>query len=120
MLLEKFFPNFANDHNNNYPRFRSLKAYTSSSGGDSDTRNGSHNNNNDDEKKKTWLDGQRGSSSCLPGELPPPSSPTKKEPRMDYDSATLNSSPKLEQAATNEECLYFKQGGIMGDGGFKV
>lgn len=35
--------------------------------------------------------------------LPGPPSPTKKEPRMDYDSPTLDISPKLEQAATGDE-----------------
>lgn len=35
--------------------------------------------------------------------LPGPSSPTKKEPRMDYDSPTLDVSPKLEQVATRDE-----------------
>lgn len=38
--------------------------------------------------------------------LPGPPSPTKKEPRMDYDSPTLDISPKLEQAATRGEDFY--------------
>ena len=39
--------------------------------------------------------------------LPGPPSPTKKEPRMDYDSPTLDVSPKLEQAATRDEELLY-------------
>ena len=35
--------------------------------------------------------------------LPGPPSPAKKEPRLDYDSPTLEVSPKLEQAATSDE-----------------
>lgn len=35
--------------------------------------------------------------------LPGPPSPTKKEPRTDYDSPTLEISPNLEQAATVDE-----------------
>ena len=31
--------------------------------------------------------------------VPGPPSPRKKEPRLDYDSPTLDVSPKLEQAA---------------------
>lgn len=34
--------------------------------------------------------------------LPGPPSPTKKEPRLDYDSATLESSPKLGRGDTLE------------------
>ena len=39
--------------------------------------------------------------------LPGPPSPTKKEPRLDYDSPTLDISPKLEQAATRDEDFYY-------------
>lgn len=35
--------------------------------------------------------------------LPGPPSPTKKEPRSDYDSPTLDISPKLEHATTRDE-----------------
>lgn len=37
--------------------------------------------------------------------LPGPPSPTKKEPRMDYDSPTLDVSPRIEQAATQDEWI---------------
>lgn len=35
--------------------------------------------------------------------LPGPPSPTKKEPRTDYDKALLDTSPKLGQAAKQDE-----------------
>ena len=34
--------------------------------------------------------------------LPGPPSPTKKAPRTDYDKASLDLSPRLEQAATGD------------------
>ena len=40
--------------------------------------------------------------------LPGPPSPTKKEPRTDYDSPTLDISPKLEQAATRDEGFSYR------------
>ena len=40
--------------------------------------------------------------------LPGPPSPTKKEPRKDYDSPTLDISPKLEQAATRDEGFSYR------------
>lgn len=40
--------------------------------------------------------------------LPGPESPTKKEPRLDYDSPTLVVSPKLERAATTDEAAYLE------------
>ena len=39
--------------------------------------------------------------------LPGPPSPTKKEPRLDYDSPTLDVSPKLEQAVTRGEIFSY-------------
>ncbi len=39
--------------------------------------------------------------------LPGPPSPTKKEPRTDYDSPTLDVSPKLGQAATRDEGICY-------------
>lgn len=39
--------------------------------------------------------------------LPGPPSPTKKEPRLDYDSPTLDVSPKLEQAGTRDEMFSY-------------
>ena len=39
--------------------------------------------------------------------LPGPPSPTKKEPRLDYDSATLESSPKLGRADTVEDAFSY-------------
>lgn len=44
-------------------------------------------------------DGGGGGGPILPG----PPSPTKKEPRTDYDKASLDMSPKLEQAVTRYE-----------------
>ena len=95
LTLRKLFPNSGTG--NSYPEIRSLKFYTSP-GGDA---------NMSSEK----MCGRRSQSNAESGGgggaiLPGPPSPTKKEPRLDYDSATLESSPKLEQAATHEELLY--------------
>lgn len=38
-----------------------------------------------------------------------PSSPTKKEPRTDYDSPMLGISPNLEQAATADEAFSYRE-----------
>lgn len=96
---------FSSESGDSYPHLRPMKFL--SSPGDKNASNGSQN-------EKLWLS-SRGSRSMrmtskADGEgtiLPGPPSPTKKEPRMDYDSPTLDISPKLEQAATgNEEFTY--------------
>lgn len=58
-------------------------------------------------------DGGAGAGMIVPGPLVPPS-PSKKEPRTDYDSPTLEISPNLEQAAgavaTRDEGFYYRGG----------
>ena len=96
LTLRKMFPNSGTG--DSYPRFRSLKFYTSS-GADANT-------NASSEKmcgRRSQSNAESGGGGAI---LPGPPSPTKKEPRLDYDSATLESSPKLEQAATHEELSY--------------
>lgn len=39
--------------------------------------------------------------------VPGPPSPTKKTPRLDYDSPTLDISPKLEQGAARDEGISY-------------
>ena len=102
LTLRKLFPGSSG---NSYPRFRSLKSYTSP-GGDananasSEKMCGRRSQSNDE----SGGGGNGGGGAILPG----PPSPTKKEPRLDYDSATLESSPKLEQAVTHEELSYLR------------
>lgn len=48
-------------------------------------------------------DGAAGAGAGVGGmTLPGPPSPTKKAPRTDYDKASLDLSPRLEQAVTGE------------------
>ncbi|KAF6241665.1 hypothetical protein HO173_000376 [Letharia columbiana] len=101
LILQKYFPHCVN----NQPYLRSLGLRTSS--GYANTSDGSHH-------YKIRL-GSRGSQSmgmmsnagsgggCGGTILPGPPSPTKKEPRTDYDKALLDTSPKLGQAAKQDE-----------------
>lgn len=99
LTLRKLFPN--SDTANSYPQFRSLKFYTSPGG---DANASSEKMCGRRSQSNAESGGGGGGGAILPG----PPSPTKKEPRLDYDSATLESSPKLEQAVTHEELSYLR------------
>ena len=102
--LRKLFPDSGTG--DSYPRFRSLKFYTSSgSGADANLNASSEKMCGRRSQSNAESGGGGGGGGAI---LPGPPSPTKKEPRLDYDSATLESSPKLEQAVTHEELSYLR------------
>ena len=104
LTLRKLFPGTGTG--NSYPRFRSLKFYTSSGDANANANTSSEKmcGRRSQSNAESGGGGNGGGGAILPG----PPSPTKKEPRLDYDSATLESSPKLEQADTDEELLYLR------------